>query len=162
MIFLRNCMISRGNYPPRPRPGRRESRIGLPLLFLLTAFCVALLTSAVRPAAAAPSWHYGVIWGADWVDLDHPGIHTHQNKVAFNLKRLAMRSPTRIQVRPHCEYWTWTPPYGSIENWTVYGSGDDAIVLVPSRFVDALYFEATAPIYYQTWPYYAEVWWYGP
>ena len=130
-------------------------------LVLLALLCAVLLTGGVRPALA-DSWHYGVVWGADWVDLDHPGIHTHQNKVAFNIRRLYMRNPSNIHVIPHCELWTWTPHYGSIENWTVQGSGSYAVVLVPSRFVDALYFEATGPEYYQSWPYYAEVWWYGP
>lgn len=150
--------------PPRPAVGTGRRRgPGLVFLLALVGLCAACLFGGAKPASA-DYWHHGVIQGADVVDLNHLGSHTHQNKIKFNLRRLYMRNPNprSIEVTAHCQLWTWVPKWGTIEQWTILPEGDYAVVTAPTRFADLTYVSATGGYYYENWPYYADVWWYGP
>lgn len=132
-------------------------------LLMLGALCAL----AVAKPAKADGWHYGVIWGADYVDMSHPGYHTHANTIGFDLRRLYMPHASSVQVKPHSYLATFSYPYGSIENWGAPISGDYVFVSVPSQFADfvlGLYWFApyTAWQYWSEWNYRLEVRWYGP
>jgi hypothetical protein len=132
------------------------------LTFLLVFACLATGILGTGQAARADSWHHGVLYGASSVNLSYLGFHRHLNNITFLVKRLSMRDPSDIYIVPHCELSTWVPGWGSIENWVVKMEGNNAVVVAPTRFADLLELLATGPVYYQNWPYYADVWWYGP
>lgn len=106
--------------------------------FLVAIISLNLLIGLLKqPALAAP--HRLLINHAASIDLSHPGIHTHENKILFAIGKLDLqtRDLRNLKLRAHCLLPTWTPQYGSIENWnTIVSDQHEVTVAVPSQFVD--------------------------
>ncbi len=127
-----------------------------------------MATMALLPSPAAAQRHHHVtLWGADYVDLGHLGVHTHENKIGFGLWRIYMPRATNVRFVAHCGMWTYSWPYGPIENWRVEQQGSMAVVYVPTQFADLVnsawvYAPWLAWQYWQTWNYWLDVDWDGP
>ena len=113
----------------------------------------------------AQRWHHDYV-EASSVDISHTGIHTHENYVKYDLSRLRIGSGWIISATPHCDYITWVPQWGSIENWITTLNGNTVYVGVPSRFADWVagmwwWWPDRAWRYSNVSSYSLEIWWYG-
>ncbi|MBV8885668.1 MAG: hypothetical protein JO235_16960, partial [Chroococcidiopsidaceae cyanobacterium CP_BM_RX_35] len=134
--------------------------------FLVAIVGINLLTGLVKQSALA-AHHHLIVKPAASVDLSHPGIHTHENRITFATGKfdLQTRDLRNLKLQAHCLLPTWTLEHGSIENWATSVTNPHKVtVAVPSQFAD---FVTTAKNlapnnfnqYYSKNPYFLELNW---